>query len=75
MYIYSLQIKWGFKKTFTGNGAPLGTTVLYPRNSININIPTTSPLVRAKQFSDKTKGKSKIWSWAPKGCPTPRHTD
>jgi hypothetical protein len=30
---------------------------------------------RAMQFSDKKKGKSKIWSWAPRGCPTPRHTD
>jgi hypothetical protein len=42
----------------------------------------TRPLVRegaprrsAKQFSGQKKGKSKIWSWAPKGCPTPRHTD
>jgi hypothetical protein len=36
----------------------------------------TRPLVRegAAIFRQK-KGKRKIWSWAPKGCPTPRHTD
>jgi hypothetical protein len=27
-----------------------------------------------KNFPAK-KGKSEIWSWAPNGCPTPRHTD
>jgi hypothetical protein len=33
-----------------------------------------APKRRAKQFSGKRKEKSKIWSWAPKGCSTPRHT-
>jgi hypothetical protein len=30
---------------------------------------------RAKQFYGKKKWKRKIWSWASKGCPTPRYTD
>jgi hypothetical protein len=34
-----------------------------------------TPRQRAKQFSGKKKGKSKIRSWAPKGCPTPRYRD
>jgi hypothetical protein len=33
-----------------------------------------APRRRAKQFSGKIKGKSKICSWARKGCPTPRRT-
>jgi hypothetical protein len=33
-----------------------------------------APRRRAKQFSGKRKEKSKVWSWAPKGCPTRRRT-
>jgi hypothetical protein len=38
----------------------------------------TRPLVReskSKAIVRQKKGKSKTWSWAPKGWPTPRHTD
>jgi hypothetical protein len=34
-----------------------------------------APRRRAKKFSGKSKVKSKIWSWALKGCPIPRYTD
>jgi hypothetical protein len=30
---------------------------------------------KIKAIVRQKKGKRKIWSWAPKGCPTPRHTD
>jgi hypothetical protein len=30
---------------------------------------------RAHENEEQKKGKSKIWSWAPKKCPTPRNTD
>jgi hypothetical protein len=35
----------------------------------------TRPLVREGSIFRQKKGKSEIWLWAPKGCPTPRHTD
>jgi hypothetical protein len=34
-----------------------------------------APRRRAKQLSGKRKRKRKIWSWAPSGCQTQRHTD
>jgi hypothetical protein len=34
-----------------------------------------APKEKRKAIFRRKKGKSKIWSWAPKGCPTPRHTD
>jgi hypothetical protein len=34
-----------------------------------------APKEKRKAIFREKKGKSKIWSWAPKGCPTPRHTD
>jgi hypothetical protein len=32
------------------------------------------PTTKSKVIVRKKKGKGKIWSWAPKGCPTPRQT-
>jgi hypothetical protein len=34
-----------------------------------------APKTKSKTIFRQRKGKSKIWSWAPKGCPTPKHTD
>jgi hypothetical protein len=33
------------------------------------------PKTKSKAIFRQKKGNSNIWSWAPKGCPTPRHTD
>jgi hypothetical protein len=33
------------------------------------------PKTKNKAIFRQKKGKNKTWSWAPKGCPTPRHTD
>jgi hypothetical protein len=33
------------------------------------------PNTKNKSVFRQKKGKSKIWSWAPKGCPTPRYRD
>jgi hypothetical protein len=33
------------------------------------------PKKQSNAIFQQKKGKSEIWSWAPKGCPTPRHTD
>jgi hypothetical protein len=33
------------------------------------------PKTKSTAIFQQKKGKSKIWSWAPKGCPTPRYAD
>jgi hypothetical protein len=53
---------------------------LWPLTDCNANCrPVLSseraPKEQRKAIFRQKKGKSKIWSWAPKGCLTPRHTD
>jgi hypothetical protein len=57
------------------SSATLTTDRLHYKLQIRPLVRESAPRQRVKQFSGKTKGKSKIWSWAPKGCPTPRYTD
>jgi hypothetical protein len=57
------------------SSATLATDRLHYKLQTRPLVREGAPRRRAKQFSCKKKGKSKIWSWATKGCPTPRRTD
>jgi hypothetical protein len=47
---------------------------LWPLTDCSTNYKPVLSSERAPQDKEQRKKKSNIWSWAPKGCPTPRHT-